>query len=127
GVRSQGQRRPAPPRAADCAGASGPLPACRSSYPDQSSAAFDLPMVLHLAARAPLVIPRIGCRGGGVLPVLVRSRLRTTNYGLRTFMNVISLIVRGDDFGLCHACNQAISEAFEAGLLTCASLVVVTP
>jgi predicted glycoside hydrolase/deacetylase ChbG (UPF0249 family) len=42
-------------------------------------------------------------------------------------MNAISLIVRGDDFGLCHASNQAVCEAFETGLLTCASLVVVTP
>jgi predicted glycoside hydrolase/deacetylase ChbG (UPF0249 family) len=42
-------------------------------------------------------------------------------------MNAISLIVRGDDLGLCHASNQAVCEAFETGLLTCASLVVVTP
>lgn len=42
-------------------------------------------------------------------------------------MNVISLIVRSDDFGLCHDSNQAICEAFETGLLTCASLVVTTP
>jgi chitin disaccharide deacetylase len=42
-------------------------------------------------------------------------------------MGVISLIVRGDDFGLCHATNQAICEAFETGLLTCASLIVTTP
>jgi predicted glycoside hydrolase/deacetylase ChbG (UPF0249 family) len=42
-------------------------------------------------------------------------------------MGVISLIVRGDEFGLCHAANQAICEAFETGLLTCASLLVTTP
>jgi hypothetical protein len=42
-------------------------------------------------------------------------------------MNGISLIVRADDFGLCHASNQAVCEAFETGLLTCASLVVTTP
>jgi chitin disaccharide deacetylase len=42
-------------------------------------------------------------------------------------LNAISLIVRGDDFGLCHASNQAICEAFETGLLTCVSLVVTTP
>jgi predicted glycoside hydrolase/deacetylase ChbG (UPF0249 family) len=42
-------------------------------------------------------------------------------------MSVISLIVRGDDFGLCHATNQAICEAFETGVLTCASLIVTTP
>src|SRR5205823_11997966 len=48
--------------------------------------------------------------------------LRTTD-----FMSAISLIVRADDFGLCHAANQAVCEAFETGLLTCASLVVNTP
>ncbi|HEV3258304.1 MAG TPA: ChbG/HpnK family deacetylase [Gemmataceae bacterium] len=42
-------------------------------------------------------------------------------------MDLISLIVRGDDFGLCHAANQAVWEAFETGLLTCASLAVTGP
>ena len=42
-------------------------------------------------------------------------------------MDVVSLIVRGDDFGLCHAANQAIWEAFETGVLTCASLAVTGP
>lgn len=42
-------------------------------------------------------------------------------------MSGISLLVRGDDFGLCHAANQAVCEAFETGLLTCTSLVVITP
>jgi predicted glycoside hydrolase/deacetylase ChbG (UPF0249 family) len=42
-------------------------------------------------------------------------------------MDAISLIVRADDFGLCHAANQAIEEGFEAGLLTCASLAVTCP
>lgn len=42
-------------------------------------------------------------------------------------MDGISLIVRGDDFGLCHASNQAIWEAFETGLLTCASLAAYGP
>lgn len=42
-------------------------------------------------------------------------------------MSSISLIVRGEEFGLCHAANQAIAEAFETGILTCASLVVTTP
>ena len=42
-------------------------------------------------------------------------------------MDTISLIVRGDDFGLSHAANQAIWEAFETGLLTCASLAVTGP
>jgi predicted glycoside hydrolase/deacetylase ChbG (UPF0249 family) len=42
-------------------------------------------------------------------------------------MDTISLIVRADDFGLCHAANQAIEEGFEAGLLTCASLAIACP
>src|SRR5437763_12781332 len=42
-------------------------------------------------------------------------------------MDAICLIVRADDFGLCHAANQAIEEGFEAGLLTCASLAVACP
>jgi len=42
-------------------------------------------------------------------------------------MDVLSLIVRGDDFGLCHAANQAVCEAFETGLLTCASLALTGP
>jgi predicted glycoside hydrolase/deacetylase ChbG (UPF0249 family) len=42
-------------------------------------------------------------------------------------MDTISLIVRGDEFGICHAVNQAIYEAFETGILTCASLVVAGP
>jgi hypothetical protein len=42
-------------------------------------------------------------------------------------MDTTSLIVRGDDFGLCHAANQAIWEGFETGVLTCASLVVPGP
>ncbi len=42
-------------------------------------------------------------------------------------MTTTSLIVRGDDFGLCHAGNQAILEGFEVGVLTCASLVPAGP
>jgi predicted glycoside hydrolase/deacetylase ChbG (UPF0249 family) len=42
-------------------------------------------------------------------------------------MDTLSLIVRGDEFGLCHASNQAIWEGFEAGLLTCASLMITGP
>src|SRR5437868_12631252 len=53
------------------------------------------------------------------LPLLVPRTLDS--------MDLLSLIVRGDDFGLCHAANQAICEAFETGLLTCASLLVTTP
>jgi hypothetical protein len=42
-------------------------------------------------------------------------------------MNPTNLIVRADSFGTSHAANQAILEGFEAGLLTCASLVVPGP
>jgi predicted glycoside hydrolase/deacetylase ChbG (UPF0249 family) len=42
-------------------------------------------------------------------------------------MDGIALIVGGDHFGLAHAANQAIEEAFETGMLTCASLAVVSP
>src|SRR5919201_2124624 len=42
-------------------------------------------------------------------------------------MNRLSLIIRADGFGLYHAANQAVCEAFETGLLTCASLAVVMP
>lgn len=42
-------------------------------------------------------------------------------------MPSLSLIVRADDFGVCHAANQAILEAFETGLLTCASVLPAGP
>lgn len=42
-------------------------------------------------------------------------------------METIYLIVRADDFGVCHAANQAIGEAFETGLLSCASLSITGP
>jgi predicted glycoside hydrolase/deacetylase ChbG (UPF0249 family) len=42
-------------------------------------------------------------------------------------MDAISLIVRSDEFGLCHAANQAIWEGFESGVVTCAALAVVGP
>ncbi len=42
-------------------------------------------------------------------------------------MDGISLIVRADEFGLCHAANQAVCEGFEAGVVTCAALAVVGP
>lgn len=42
-------------------------------------------------------------------------------------MGTTYLIVRGDDFGLSHGVNQAIEEAFETGLLTCASVLAVGP
>lgn len=42
-------------------------------------------------------------------------------------MNEIQMIVRADRFGLCHAANQAVCEAFETGILTCASLAIAAP
>jgi predicted glycoside hydrolase/deacetylase ChbG (UPF0249 family) len=39
----------------------------------------------------------------------------------------IQLIVRGDNLGLSHAADQAIEEAFETGVLTCASLATAGP
>jgi hypothetical protein len=42
-------------------------------------------------------------------------------------MAVVSLIVRADGLGSSHAANQAIEEAFETGLLTCASVVMAGP
>jgi predicted glycoside hydrolase/deacetylase ChbG (UPF0249 family) len=42
-------------------------------------------------------------------------------------MDATSLILRADDFGLSHTVNQAICEAFEIGVLTCASLQVTGP
>jgi predicted glycoside hydrolase/deacetylase ChbG (UPF0249 family) len=42
-------------------------------------------------------------------------------------MTETNLIVRADGFGSSHAANQAILEAFESGLLTCASLAIPCP
>jgi predicted glycoside hydrolase/deacetylase ChbG (UPF0249 family) len=39
----------------------------------------------------------------------------------------IQLIVRGDDFGMTHACNMAVEKSFEEGILTCSSLLVIAP
>lgn len=39
----------------------------------------------------------------------------------------IRLIVRGDDFGMTHACNMAVKKSFEEGILTCSSLLVIAP
>ncbi len=39
----------------------------------------------------------------------------------------IQLIVRGDDFGMTHACNMAVKKGFEEGILTCSSLLVIAP
>jgi len=39
----------------------------------------------------------------------------------------IRLIVRGDDFGLCHSANEAVLKCFKEGILTSASLMVSAP
>jgi predicted glycoside hydrolase/deacetylase ChbG (UPF0249 family) len=39
----------------------------------------------------------------------------------------IRLIVRGDDFGMCHSVNVAVEKAFSEGILTSASLMVPPP
>lgn len=39
----------------------------------------------------------------------------------------IQLIVRGDDLGMTHACNIAVKKAFEEGILTCSSILVIAP
>jgi hypothetical protein len=42
-------------------------------------------------------------------------------------MHATSLIVRADEFGLCHAANQAILEGLESGVVTCATLMACGP
>src|SRR6516164_1373230 len=59
-----------------------------------------------------------------VLPLTTHHSPLTTHHSP---LDTISLIVRGDHFGLCHASNQALWEGFEAGVLTCASLAVTGP
>src|ERR1700694_4949490 len=39
----------------------------------------------------------------------------------------IQLVVQGDDFGMCHAVNSGIEEAFVAGILTQASIMAACP
>ncbi len=39
----------------------------------------------------------------------------------------IQLVVQGDDFGMCHAVNAGIEEAFVRGILTQASTMAVCP
>jgi chitin disaccharide deacetylase len=39
----------------------------------------------------------------------------------------IRLIVRGDDFGMCHAVNQGVRKAFEEGLVTTSSTMAACP
>ena len=41
--------------------------------------------------------------------------------------DAIRLIVRGDDFGFCHAANMAVEKVFKEGILTSASLMVPPP
>jgi predicted glycoside hydrolase/deacetylase ChbG (UPF0249 family) len=42
-------------------------------------------------------------------------------------MSAISLLVRANDLGLCHAVNQAVAEGLEVGVLTSAALTVAGP
>jgi chitin disaccharide deacetylase len=39
----------------------------------------------------------------------------------------IRLVVRGDDFGMCHAVNEGIKDAFAGGILTTASAMAPCP
>lgn len=39
----------------------------------------------------------------------------------------IRLVVRGDDFGMCHAVNQGIERAFTAGIVTTSSTMAPCP
>jgi chitin disaccharide deacetylase len=39
----------------------------------------------------------------------------------------IRLVVRGDDFGMCHAVNQGIKRAFAAGIVTTSSTMAPCP
>lgn len=39
----------------------------------------------------------------------------------------IQLIVQGDDFGMCHAVNQGVVEAFSEGILTQSSFMAACP
>jgi len=41
--------------------------------------------------------------------------------------NEIRLVVRGDDFGMCHAVNQGIQRAFEEGIVTTSSTMAACP
>lgn len=41
--------------------------------------------------------------------------------------NGVSLIVRGDDFGMCHAVNQGIRQAAASGILTTATMMAPCP
>ncbi len=41
--------------------------------------------------------------------------------------SVIRLVVRGDDFGMCHAVNEGIRRAFTEGIVTTASTMAPCP
>lgn len=41
--------------------------------------------------------------------------------------NAVKLIVRGDDFGMCHAVNEGIVKAFTEGIVTQTSVMVPCP
>ena len=42
-------------------------------------------------------------------------------------MSTKRLIIQGDDFGMCHAVNQAIAQGFQAGMITQASTMAPCP
>lgn len=44
-----------------------------------------------------------------------------------TAIDQIRLVVRGDDFGMCHAVNQGIERAFEEGIVTTSSTMAACP
>ena len=39
----------------------------------------------------------------------------------------VRLVVRGDDFGMCHAVNEGISRAFTEGIVTTSSMMAPCP
>lgn len=39
----------------------------------------------------------------------------------------VRLVVRGDDFGMCHAVNEGIRHAFTEGIVTTASTMAPCP
>jgi len=39
----------------------------------------------------------------------------------------IRLIIRADDFGMAHSCNQAIGDCFREGVLACAAIIAPGP
>lgn len=49
------------------------------------------------------------------------------NARLRAADESIRLIVRGDDLGMTHSANMAITKGFEQGILTCSSILTIAP